>query len=94
MRYEKVEYLLRLALDMQNSFGGISIQDIQDEYEVSRRTAIRMRDMIGRIFPLEEVKNYSSRVKKWRLTKTPLAAFFLPFFSSEGDVYDQENLYS
>ncbi len=72
MRYEKVEYLLRLALDMQNSFGGISIQDIEEEYEVSRRTAIRMRDMIGRIFPLEEVKNYSSRVKKWRLSKTPL----------------------
>ena len=72
MRYEKVEYLLRLALNMQNSYGGISIQDIQDEYEVSRRTAIRMRDMIARLFPMEEVTNYSSRVKKWRLTKTPL----------------------
>lgn len=72
MRYEKFEYLLRLALDMQNSFGGISLQDIQNEYEVSRRTAIRMKDMLARIFPLEEVPNYSSRVKKWRLTKTPL----------------------
>ena len=81
MRYEKVEYLLRLALDMQNSFGGISIQDIQEEYEVSRRTAIRMKDMIARIFPIEEVKNYSSKVKKWRLTKTPLTKMIC--FTSE-----------
>lgn len=72
MRYEKVEHLLRLALDMQNSFKGISIQDIQNEYEVSRRTAIRMKDMLSRIFPLEEVPNFHSKIKRWRLTKTPL----------------------
>lgn len=81
MRYEKVEYLLRLALDMQNSYGGISIKDIQDEYGVSRRTAIRMRDMVARIFPMEEVKNFSSREKKWRLTKTPLTKMIC--FTSE-----------
>lgn len=73
MRYERVEDILRLALIMQDSFQGVSIQDIQDEFEISRRTAIRMKDAVERLFPdMEEVQNYSSRIKKWRLSKTPL----------------------
>jgi len=72
-RYERVEDILRLAIDMQNSYQGFSIQDIQDEFEVSRRTAIRMKDAIERLFPsIEEVQNPLSRTKKWRLNKTPL----------------------
>lgn len=72
-RYERVEDILRLALDMQNSYQGFSIQDIQDEFEVSRRTAIRMKDAVERLFPsMEEVQNPMSRIKKWRLNKTPL----------------------
>ena len=31
-RYERVEDILRLAIDMQNSYQGFSIQDIQDEF--------------------------------------------------------------
>lgn len=73
-RYERVEDILRLAIDMQNSYQGFSIQDIQDEFEVSRRTAIRMKDAITRLFPsIEEVQNPLARVKKWRLNKTPLS---------------------
>jgi len=72
-RYERVEDILRLAIDMQNSYQGFSIQDIQDEFEVSRRTAIRMKDAVERLFPnIEEVQNPLSRTKKWRLNKTPL----------------------
>ena len=72
-RYERVEDILRLAIDMQNSYQGFSIQDIQDEFEVSRRTAIRMKDAVERLFPsMEEVQNPLSRTKKWRLNKTPL----------------------
>lgn len=72
-RYERTEDILRLAIDMQNSYQGFSIQDIQDEFEVSRRTAIRMKDAVERLFPsMEEVKNPATRVKKWRLNKTPL----------------------
>lgn len=73
MRYERVEDILRLALSMELSYQGISIQDIQDMFEVSRRTAVRMKDAVIRLFPnIEEVVNSSSRVKKWRLTKSPL----------------------
>ena len=72
-RYERVEDILRLAIDMQNSYQGFSIQDIQDEFEVSRRTAIRMKEVVERLFPnMEEVPQTLSRIKKWRLNKTPL----------------------
>ena len=72
-RYDRVEDILRLAIEMQNSYQGFSIQDIQDEFEVSRRTAIRMKDAVERLFPsIEEVQNPTSRVKKWRLNKTSL----------------------
>ena len=73
-RYERVEDILRLAIEMQNSYQGFSIQDIQDEFDVSRRTAIRMKDAVERLFPsMEEVENPLSRIKKWRLNKTPLS---------------------
>ena len=49
MRYERVEDILRLALIMQASYQGLSLQDIQDEFEVSRRTAIRMKNK--KLFP-------------------------------------------
>ena len=72
-RYERVEDILRLAIEMQNSYQGFSIQDIQDEFEVSRRTAIRMKDTVERLFPsMEKVQNPMSRIKKWRLNKTSL----------------------
>ena len=83
-RYERVEDILRLAIEMQNSYQGFSIQDIQDEFDVSRRTAIRMKDAVERLFPsMEEVENPLSRIKKWRLNKTPLnkmISFTAPLF--------------
>ena len=72
-RYDGVKNLIRLALDMQESFQGFSIQDIMDEFDVSRRTAVRMKDALAELFPsMEEVQNPLSRVKKWRLNKKPL----------------------
>ena len=72
-RYDGVKDILRLAIDMQNSYQGFSIQDIMDEFDVSRRTAIRMKDAVAELFPsIEEVVNPTSRIKKWRLNKTPL----------------------
>ena len=38
-RKEGVKDILRLAMYMQESYQGLSIQDIQDEFEISRRTA-------------------------------------------------------
>ena len=67
MRYGKTEALLQLALELSASHGGLSLADIEGMFDVGRRTAQRMRDAIGRVFPqLEEVAQ-SDRTKRWRL---------------------------
>jgi len=67
MRYEKADNLLQLAFDMQASRTGLSLQDIQQRYEVGRRTAMRMRDAIMRNFPHTEEVVTSEKVKRWRI---------------------------
>ena len=67
MRYEKADNLLQLALDMQASRSGLSLQDIQQRHEVSRRTAMRMRDAVLRNFPQAEEVPTSEKVKRWRI---------------------------
>ena len=67
MRYGKTEALLQLALELSASHGGLSLADIEGMFGVGRRTAQRMRDAIGRVFPqLEEVAQ-PDRTKRWRL---------------------------
>lgn len=71
-RGDGIKDILRLALIMQDSYQGLSIQDIQDEFNVSRSTAVRMKRIIEEVFAVEEVENYNTPVKKWRLSKKPL----------------------
>jgi hypothetical protein len=55
VRYEKAETILRIALDMQGSGEGLTIDDIRIRYgdePLSRRTAERLRDAVERVFPL------------------------------------------
>jgi predicted DNA-binding transcriptional regulator YafY len=67
MRYEKVDNLMVLALEMQAARGGLSLKDIGERFDVGRRTAMRMRDAVLRIFPqAEEVSTYD-RTKRWRI---------------------------
>ncbi len=67
MRYEKLEVLLRVALDMRGTAEGLSLEDIQRTYDVSRRTAERMRDAIERVFPQMEQANPGEVPKRWRI---------------------------
>ena len=71
-RGDGIRDIIRLALIMQDSFQGISIKDIETEFDVSRSTAIRMKRIIDEVFAVEEVENLYSPVKKWRLSKKPL----------------------
>lgn len=73
MRYEKLEALLRVALDMRGSAEGISLEEIQHSYLVSRRTAERMRDAIERVFPQMEQANPGEVPKRWRIRSGPIA---------------------
>jgi predicted DNA-binding transcriptional regulator YafY len=70
MRYEKAETILRIALDMQGSVLGLSLDDIQRNYAdepLSRRTAERLRDAAERLFPQIEQANPGEVPKRWRL---------------------------
>jgi predicted DNA-binding transcriptional regulator YafY len=70
MRYEKAETILRIALDMQGSALGLSLDDIRRNYAdkpLSRRTADRLRDAVERLFPQIEQVNPGELPKRWRL---------------------------
>ena len=68
MRYEKLEQLIRLLLLMQGRRGGVGLQDIEDEFDVSRRTAERMRDALMRAVPQVSEFTDDSRHLLWRLS--------------------------
>ncbi|GAB6051885.1 YafY family protein [Magnetospira thiophila] len=75
---EKAETIFKLALRMQSTSEGLSLEEIMREYDVSRRTSERMRDAIERIFPQMEEAPSVGRIKKWRLpsgTLNRLTAF-------------------
>lgn len=67
MAYEKMHDLLDLAIRMQSSADGVSINDIMQQFEVSRRTAERMRDLIREKFPqiVEDIGEHG--IKRWHL---------------------------
>ncbi len=73
MRLEKSRQLLKLALMMQASSEGVGIQDIQDEFEVVRRTAERMRDALVQLFPHVEEMLLDGKTKRWRLPAGSIA---------------------
>ena len=71
-RGDGIKDIIRLVMLMQNSWQGLSYQDIQDEFDVSRRTAIRMKNIIEDLFAIQEINNPCSTIKKWRLSKEPI----------------------
>ena len=78
MRHEKAEALLRLALALQATRTGLSLDEIEQAFGVSRRTAERMRDAVERVFPQLEQANPGEVPKRWRLpagTLNRLVAF-------------------
>lgn len=67
MRYGRLTDLVRLAMQMQGRADGLSLDDIGETFEVSRRTAERMRDALRDAFPqVEEFVEPGGR-KRWRL---------------------------
>lgn len=67
MRYEKLDALLHLALEMQAARGGLSLNDIEERFGVKRRTAMRMRDVVLRVFPHADEVVTDERTKRWRI---------------------------
>ena len=67
-RMSKVANIIELIIYMQSKIGGVSIQDIQDRFGKSRRTAERMRDCVMDICPVEEIYNPHEKCKRWGFT--------------------------
>lgn len=81
MRFERIKDILSLAIRLQGMRGGVTIDDIQEEFSVSRRTAERMRGAVEAVFgPLETVET-ADRCIHWRLQSSPLRQFI--HFSAE-----------
>ena len=73
MRLEKSRQLLKLALMMQASTEGVGLQDIQEEFQVVRRTAERMRDALLQLFPHAEEMFIDGKTKRWRMPAGSIA---------------------
>ena len=65
-RYSRTTDILLLMILMQSRVQGVSLNDIMNEFHVSRRTAERMRDSLMLAVPqIEEIENFKSREKYW-----------------------------
>ena len=67
MRHEKGEALLTLALEMQAARAGLTLRQIQERFGVGRRTAMRMRDAVLRVFPQVIETEGDDRQKRWHI---------------------------
>ncbi len=67
MRHEKGEALLTLALEMQAARAGLTLRQIQERFGVGRRTAMRMRDAVLRVFPQAIETEGDDRQKRWHI---------------------------
>ena len=67
-RYSRVSDILDLAIFMSSKIQGVTINEIAERYNVSRRTAERMRDSLTCIFPqIDEIETNDSQ-KHWGFT--------------------------
>ena len=67
MRYERLKDIIDLAVRLHGSRAGVTLEDIQQDLSVSRRTAERMRDAVEWAFgPLETVPAGDNKLH-WRL---------------------------
>jgi len=67
MRFAKAEELLKLAFSMQASTEGVALSDIEQMFDVTRRTAMRMRDAVARVFPQMDETVGDNHVKRWHI---------------------------
>ena len=67
MRYERVKDIVRLAVRLQAAHGGLTLEDIQTDFDISRSTAERIRNAVEEVFgPLERVDTGDAK-RHWRL---------------------------
>ncbi|MBQ8476310.1 WYL domain-containing transcriptional regulator [bacterium] len=66
LRIQRIKDIIDLIMLMQSRTQGISLAEIQEEFEVSRRTAQRMKDVVISLYPdkVAELQE-NSKIKRW-----------------------------
>ena len=72
MRYERLKDIVKLAIRMQGLRGGVTLDEIQAEFTVGRRTAERMRDAVEWAFGPLEIADGGHNKRHWRLRSDAL----------------------
>lgn len=74
MRYERATDIVDLAVRLQASHTGLTMDRIAEEFRISRRTAERRRAAVEQAFgPLERRECFGDRRLRWRLRSAKLA---------------------
>ena len=74
-RYSRVSDILDLAIFMSSKLQGVTIKDIEERYNVSRRTAERMRDSLTCIFPSVDEIETDDAQKHWGFINYSISQF-------------------
>lgn len=88
LRYERILNIIDLIMTIQSKTYGVSLKDIETTYNVSRRTAQRMKDIVLSLFPQATELQTNGKVKRWGFRGKPVN---LHNFSAD-DVADLENI--
>ena len=88
LRYERILNIIDLIMTMQSNTFGVSLKDIQVKYNVSRRTAQRMKDIVVQLYPQVTELQTNSKIKRWGFKGKPVNLFD---FNSD-DIADLENI--
>ena len=72
MAYERAADIVRLALRLQGTWRGLTLDDIERDFEVARRTAERLRNAVDDVFGPLELVDTGERRHHWRLRTATL----------------------
>ena len=72
MAYERAADIVRLALRLQGTWRGLTLDDIQRDFEVARRTAERLRNAVEDVFGPLDLVDTGERRHHWRLRSATL----------------------
>ncbi|MEQ9696089.1 WYL domain-containing protein [Shimia sp. SDUM112013] len=78
MSFEKAKDLLKLADMAAARHRGVSLNEIVESFNVTRRTAQRMTQALQEAFPLSvDITEDADRTRRWRMKPSPLSAMAL-----------------
>lgn len=82
-RYPKLGKILNLLIKMQSRYSGITLNDIQQELEVSRRSAERLRDVLVWELPQIVELETTGREKHWGFSRSSHLREIISFTKEE-----------